>query len=95
MMIGDAVYLWRNYRGLTQADLSKGSKMPRPNIVAIELGEREVSLPTLRSLAHTLNITPGVLVNGIPPVAVDRTKFSRDVLEKIAGVVVFHYFFFL
>lgn len=85
MRIGDAIYLWRNYRGLTQAELARGSKVPRPNLVAIELGEREVVLPTLRSLAHALNITPGDLVNGIPPIEVDRAKFSRDVLEKIAS----------
>lgn len=86
MRIGDAIYLWRNYRGMTQAELARDSKVPRPNLVAIESGEREVSLPTLRLLAHALNITPGDLINGNLPIAVDRNKFSRDILEKIASI---------
>lgn len=84
-MIGFAqnLYLWRISKGLSQQALAKAAGIPRPNLSAIESGKREPSLQTLRSLAISLAVTPGELVNGIPPVHFKDVIFTRSSLEAI------------
>lgn len=84
MQFGESIYLWRSYKGLTQSELAKKAGIPRPNLVAIEKGRRDVSLATQRRLAYALGTTPGDLVNGVSPIHLSRTVFSRESLEKIA-----------
>jgi len=38
-----AVRIWRAYRGLTQEDLAKASKVSRPMIAAIEAGHKRAA----------------------------------------------------
>ena len=87
---GQTLLLWRTYRGLTQAELARRARMARPNLSAIERGQREVSLGTLRALAAALEIRPGVLVDGVPPAALAQGDrgLSRQALERIADAVV-------
>jgi len=80
---GETVLAWRLARALTQADLARAARIPRPNLSAIERGDREVTLKTLRALALALDVRPGVLADGIPPVAAKRA-LSRTRLERIA-----------
>ena len=84
----DTLLLWRLARGLTQAGLAKRAKMPQSNLSDIERGAQEVSLRTLRALAHALGVRPGLLVDGVPP---DQdgapTVFDRQALERMAASI--------
>lgn len=84
---GETVLLWRIDRRMTQDDLAQAAKISRPNLSAIERGEREVTLKTLRSIACALDVRPGVLVDGVAP-GPKATRLSRDDLERIARAVV-------
>jgi len=84
---GEAVLLWRLQRGLTQEELARRAGVPRPNLSAIERGQREVSLKTLRALAVALDVRPGVLVDGIVP-REEVGRLSREAMERIADAVV-------
>ena len=88
---GHTLLLWRLERGLTQTALAKQARMSRPNLSAVERGKREVSLTTLRALALTLGIRPGVLADGVapPPAQQERLRLSRAALERIADAVAF------
>ena len=51
-----AVKIWREYRGLTQEDLAKTSKVSRPMIAAIESGHKQGGIGTLKKLAVALKV---------------------------------------
>jgi ribosome-binding protein aMBF1 (putative translation factor) len=51
-----AVRIWREYRGLTQEDLAKKSKVSRPMIAAIESRHRKGGIGTLKKLAVALEV---------------------------------------
>ena len=87
---GQTVLLWRLERGLSQGELARNARMPRPNLSAVERGRREVSLTTARALARALGTSAGTLVDGIPPKSADaRSKpWSREALERVAEAVV-------
>lgn len=88
LSIGRAVYLWRAERKLTQEQLARATGISRPNLSDLERGKRELSLASLRSLASALQITPGILADGIPPLAVQGPlEFSRQELDRIADAV--------
>ena len=80
---GETVLAWRLARGMTQAELARASRLPRPNLSAIERGEREVTLRTLRALALALGVRPGVLADGTPPGG-EAAPLSRAGLERVA-----------
>ena len=85
---GQTLQLWRLHRSLTQAQLATAARIPRPNLSAIERGKREVSLSTLRALAAALDVRPGALVDGQPPITpIDPSAVSRQALERIADAV--------
>jgi predicted transcriptional regulator len=48
--------IWREYRGLTQADLAKKSKVSRPMIAAIESRHKPGGIGTLKKLAAALKV---------------------------------------
>ena len=50
------VKTWREYRGLTQAELARVSKVSRAMIAAIEAGHKTGSIATLKKLAAALNV---------------------------------------
>jgi len=81
---GETVLSWRLARGMSQADLAQAASMSRPNLSAVERGNREVTLGTLRRLAVALGVLPGVLANGEPPVRMS-VPLGRAALERIAG----------
>ncbi|MES1205193.1 MAG: helix-turn-helix transcriptional regulator [Pseudomonadota bacterium] len=78
----ETVLAWRLFRGLTQAQLARAAGVPRPNLSAVERGEREVTLKTLRALAAALDVRPGVLADGEAPTA--GLPLGRASLERIA-----------
>ncbi len=80
---GQTVYLWRVFRGLTQAGLSGRVGISRPNLSRIESDTHDVSLRTLRALAEALDVSPGTLVDGRSPQAIPE-NLSRAALERIA-----------
>lgn len=81
---GQAIYLWRRDKGLTQAQLAQASGLPRPNLSMIEQGGRDLTLGTLRRIAKVLEVNPGVLVDGIPPKSHERKVWTRENLDRIA-----------
>ncbi|HZL19713.1 MAG TPA: helix-turn-helix transcriptional regulator [Polyangia bacterium] len=80
---GETVLAWRLTRGMTQATLASAAHIPRPNLSAIERGDREVTLKTLRALALALDVRPGVLVDGVMPEA-DVRPMTRETMERVA-----------
>lgn len=86
--LGRAILLWRLERRLTQADLARQARIPRPNISTIERGKRDVSLKSLRALALALEVKPGILADGLAPGEVQQfSPLSRQVMERIAEAV--------
>lgn len=86
--VGKAVYLWRTQRRLTQEQLARAAGISRPNLSDLERGKRELSLKSLRRLASALDITPGMLADGIPPLALGGPlEFSRREMDRIADAV--------
>ena len=81
---GETVLAWRLERGLTQAQLARAAGMPRSNLSAVERGEREVTLKTLRALALALDLRPGVLADGLAPGS-DAPPLTRTGLERVAS----------
>src|SRR3989338_1494008 len=88
LSLGKTLYLWRQEKGLTQGQLSHRSGVSRPNLSAIENGGRDVTVQTLRCLAKSLDIKPGVLVDGIIPQAHLKKELSRESLDRIARALV-------
>jgi len=80
---GETVLAWRLARGMTQDELGRAAGVPRPNLSAIERGDREVTLKILRALALALDVRPGILADGVPPEG-DAPPLSRARLERIA-----------
>jgi transcriptional regulator with XRE-family HTH domain len=76
------VLAWRVVRGMTQSQLARAAKIPRPNLSAIERGDREVTLRTLRALALALDVRPGALVDGEMPGS--GPPLTRAAMERIA-----------
>ena len=88
LSIGRTVYLWRTERRLTQEQLARATGFSRPNLSDLERGKQELSLKTLRRLALALRVTPGTLVDGVPPLALSGSlRFSRQELDRIADAV--------
>jgi transcriptional regulator with XRE-family HTH domain len=84
---GHCLTLWRKKRGLSQAALAEKAGVPQPNLSDMERGEKEISLRTLRALALALEITPGVLADGLGPETEKALVLTRDRLERIAQAV--------
>jgi transcriptional regulator with XRE-family HTH domain len=81
--LGTTVMAWRLARGMTQEQLARAARVPRPNLSAIERGDRDVTLRTLRALALALDVRPGVLADGEPPGG-GGPALSRAALERLA-----------
>ena len=84
-----ALVLWRRHRRLTQDALARRARLARPHLSAVERGQRDVTLTTLRALAAALDLHPGVLVDGTVPGAAspEPRPLSRQRLERIADAV--------
>jgi DNA-binding XRE family transcriptional regulator len=50
------VRIWRDHRGLTQAELARVSKVSRVMIAAIEVGHKAGGIATLKKLAAALRV---------------------------------------
>ena len=58
----NSIRIWRQYRGLTQADLAAQGGVDRSHISKLEAGRAEGNVATLRKLAEVLNVTIDDLV---------------------------------
>lgn len=57
LLNGDApLTVWREYRGLSQAELARQSGVNRIQIIDIEAGRKTGSVATLKKLAHVLKL---------------------------------------
>lgn len=86
--LGETIYLWRIDRGLTQDRLSRLTGVSRPNLSAIEQGARDITVQTLRRIARSLGIGPGLLVEGTPPSDGQTLLLDRESLDGIARYVI-------
>lgn len=83
--LGENVYLWRLAKGLSQESLALRAGIPRPNLSAIEQGRQDITVATLRALSFALGIKPGVLVDGIAPLKLNKSgRWPRNLLEDTA-----------
>ncbi len=88
LTFGDNLLLWRLHRSLSQVRLAALANLPRPNLSDIEKGKRDVTLSTIRSLAHALDVSPGTLVNAEPPKPEHwKENLTRESMERIARSV--------
>lgn len=81
--IGQALYLARVSKGITQAELATRTQIPQANISNIEKGKRDVTVSTLLRMCAALQVSP--------PSLFQENKHSipmrRDSLERIAKAV--------
>ena len=56
------IKIWREHRGITQADLAKASKVSGPLIASIEAGHKQGGIATLKKLAGALKLDLDQLV---------------------------------
>ncbi len=83
--LGENIHLWRLAKGLSQESLAARAGIPRPNLSAIEKGEQNITITTLRALSFALGINPGVLVDGIAPLEFNKSGgWPRKLLENTA-----------
>lgn len=83
--LGESVYLWRLAKGLSQESLALKAGIPRPNLSAIEQGRQDITVATLRALSFALGVNPGVLVDGIAPLKLNKSdRWPRNLLEDAA-----------
>jgi transcriptional regulator with XRE-family HTH domain len=74
----------RKKRGLSQADLAELIGVEQPTIQRWESGKRMPDLESLQSLARTLGVTAGTLLDGDALMSVGPTLFIKG--EVAAGV---------
>ena len=83
---GQTIFAWREHRQLTQKQLAQRAGISRTNLSAVERGKAEVSLRTLRALAHALDVRPGLLVDGVPPgIEMGAQRLDRSMMDRIAA----------
>ena len=85
--LGRNLYLWRVERKLTQNELARRTGISRPNLSVIEQGGRDITVSTLLRLAKELDLSPGILVDGVPPCPVSGKRFSRRDLDRISRFI--------
>jgi len=66
---------WREYRGMTQAQLAEAVGTNQNMIGYLEQGERGLSAKWLRRLAPALNVQPGMLLDH------DPNDLPHDIIE--------------
>lgn len=86
--LGQTLYLWRQAKGLTQAELARRAEVSRPNLCRIEQGGSDVTLRTLKRLAKVLGLRAGFLVDGIVPEPFPLKTLSRERLDRIARFLI-------
>lgn len=64
--LGERIAHMRNLKGLTQQQLAHHVGLGRGTIAGIETGRQDTTLPHLRQIAATLNVTIGQLVGETP-----------------------------
>lgn len=80
---GQNLKQWRNYKSLSQTELSQRSLISRPNLVAIEQGRKDITLSTLFKLAQSLRLSPGQLLDHPP----QEIKLNRHQINRIAQAI--------
>lgn len=81
--IGQALYLARISKKVTQAELARRAQIPQPNISNIEKGKRDVTVSTLLRICAALHISPAGLFEEKKP----TIPMRRHSLERIAKSV--------
>ncbi len=85
---GEALYLWRTQRGVTQQVLASASGLPRPALSALERGGLDPTLRTIRRVADGLRVPPGWLVDGRLPPGPSAWRATRASVERVVAALV-------
>lgn len=94
LTIGRAIRLLRTTAGLSQKDLADRVSVNRTYVSHLEAGRRDPSLSLMKTIAHALEVPPGLLLAvalwaDLPKEERDRYgKLIRDLLET-AGAAQF------
>lgn len=78
--VPNTIRAWREFRGLTVAQLARKSGLSAQSIADLESGARETSDKLLHQLADVLAVGPGLLLNTTPA---DRTAEFLDTIAHI------------
>lgn len=62
-VVGTRVRKLREARDLTKAELARRAGVDRPALIALERGDRNVSVLFLAKIARALKVTPGSLLD--------------------------------
>jgi DNA-binding XRE family transcriptional regulator len=84
MSIGTHVLAWRRHLGLTQEELVRKTGLTRLSISKLERGEVDPSFSTLRKLASAFGVTPGTLVDELPP----SQPLTRKQMNQLARAAI-------
>jgi len=87
LTVGQNLYLERIRRGLSQAELSRRTGIPQPNLSNIEKGKQDITVSTLFEICLALGVKASSVLDA-PTGGRPRTRFTRARLEKIAAAVV-------
>ena len=70
---------------MTQKDLAEKAGLPQPNLSNIEKGKQDITVTTLRKIAHALEMRPAEFFEEDD----DRKKarLSRPMIEKLAKAI--------
>jgi transcriptional regulator with XRE-family HTH domain len=79
--VGNLINQARNYRGLTQQELSDLIHLTRPSIANIERGNQKISLLTLYQIADALKVSPQSLLPEIEKLKNGDTNKTTNITE--------------
>jgi transcriptional regulator with XRE-family HTH domain len=84
--VGARVRGLRQTRDMSQGELAALLGIPATNVSAIERGVRGLSLQQLAKLAKALEVSPGEILNGHPPVRQQGIGRLPRRFERIRGL---------
>jgi transcriptional regulator with XRE-family HTH domain len=85
----DFIVKIRKSNGLSQAELAKEIGVSRPTLIAIEKGERDISLGELKKISKFFDIPMGIILDEEPTtdVKVNAQGFSRQSFKRFHNLV--------
>ena len=86
--IGQAIYLERLKKNMTQRELALKTGMPQPNLSNIEKGKQDITISTLLKIGRALGADPREFLVPEFRNALSVIPLSRLSVEKIARAVV-------
>jgi transcriptional regulator with XRE-family HTH domain len=84
--VGRRLREWRRFRRRTQSEVAAAVGITQASVSNYELGRRDPGISTLLGVAEYLEVPPGDLLTGLPPVPAEegrtRSRSARLVLTR-------------